>query len=88
MFFLTPSLEFESSRLWWIVALFGLVDEPLPIQYWHSQFLSLQTDFLTARLLHLIVPNVFSTLLEIVEIFRIDFLTERASCRVISAMAS
>ena len=39
---------------------------------WHSQFLSLHIDFFAARLLHLIVPNVVSTLLEIVDILRID----------------
>ena len=71
--FVTSSLGFASSRLWWIVvALIGLVSEQLLVQYWHSQFLSLHIDFLTARLLHLIVPNVASALLEIFEIPRID----------------
>ena len=50
----------------------ALVDEQLLVQCWHSQFFSLLIDFLTARLLHLIVPDVVSTLLEIVEILRID----------------
>ena len=42
------------------------------MQRWHSQFLSLQIDSLTVRLLYLIVPNVASILLENVEINRID----------------
>ena len=72
--FVTPSLDFASSRLWWIVALLGLADEQLLVQYWHSQFLSRHFEFLTERFLHLIVPTVVSTLLEIVvEVFRIDF---------------
>ena len=35
--FVTPSLDFASSRLWWIVAS-RLVDEQLLVQHWHSQF--------------------------------------------------
>ena len=72
--FLTPSLDFASPRLWWILALLGPVDEHLLVQYWHSQFLSLYIDFSTARLLHFIVPNVVSMLLEIVKFFRLTFM--------------
>ena len=70
--FVTPCLDFATSRLWWVVALLELGDEQLVVQYWHSQFLSLHIDFLSARLLRLIVTNVVSTLLEIVENIRID----------------
>ena len=42
------------------------------VQYWHSQFLSLDIDSLTARLVHLIVSMFVSTLFEIVQILRID----------------
>ena len=68
----TPSLYVASPRLWWIVALLGLVDEQLLVQDWHSQCLSLHQEFSPARLLHWIVPNFVSTLLEIVEILRVD----------------
>ena len=54
------------------VALLWLVDEQL-LEYLHSQFLPRQRDFLTVRLLHLIVPKFVSTLLQIFEILRIDF---------------
>ena len=70
--FATPSLDFASSRLWWFFAFLKLVDDQLLVQYWHSQFLTLHIDSLTARLLHLIVPNGVSILIEIVEILRID----------------
>ena len=65
-------LDFESSRLWWIVALLELVNDQLLVQYWHSQFLSLDQNSITARLLHLIVPSFVSTLLKFVGILRID----------------
>ena len=71
--FVTPALVFASSRLWRIAALHELADEELLVQYWHSQFWSLHIDSLTVRLLHLIVPNAVSTLLETVEILRVDF---------------
>ena len=70
--FVTPSLDFASSRLWWTVALLGLVDEHLLVQYWQTQFLSPRMESSTAHLLHSIVPNVVSILPEIVEISRID----------------
>ena len=66
-------IHFASPRPWWIAALLGHVDEQLLVQFWHLQFLSFQKDPLTVRLLYLIVPNVVSTLLEIVDILRIDF---------------
>ena len=74
----TPSLDFaivetpvDSCALQWTVALLWLVDEQL-LEYLHSQYLPRQRDFLTARLLHLIFPEFVSTLLEIVEILRMD----------------
>ena len=70
--FVTPSLDFASLELWWIVALPELTDEQLLVQYWHSLFLSLHMDSFAARLLQLIVPYVLSTLFEIVQILRID----------------
>ena len=42
------------------------------MQQWRSQFWSLHIDSFTVRLLHLIVPNFVSTLLEIAESLRID----------------
>ena len=66
------SLDFESSRLCWIVALLGLVDEQLLVQPWHSQFLSLHINLLTARRLHLIFPIFVLTQHESVEIHQID----------------
>ena len=50
----------------------ALVDEQLLVQCWLLHFFSLHIDFSTARLLHLIVPDVVSTLLGIVDILRID----------------
>ena len=58
----TPSLDFSSSRLWWIVELLEFVDENLLVQYFHSQFWSLH--------IYLLVPTVVSILLEIVEFHR------------------
>ena len=44
----------------------------LLVLFWRSQFFVSSHGFLTARLLHLFVPNVVSTLFEVVEILRID----------------
>ena len=65
--FVTPSRDVASARLLWMVTLLKLADEHL-----HPQFLSLHIDSSTARLLRLIVLNYVSTLLEIVEILRVD----------------
>ena len=45
----TPSLDFASSRLRWIVVLLELVNERLLVQSWHSQVWSLQHRFLEVR---------------------------------------
>ena len=52
------------------------------MQYGHSHFLSPHTDFLTARLLHLIASKVVSIVLEIVETNRIDLELEHDSVEV------
>ena len=52
------------------------------MQYGHSQCLSPHTDFLTARLLHLIDSRVVSTLLEIVETHQIDLELEHDNVEV------
>ena len=67
-----PSLDFASQRLWWIVELLEAVYEQLLVQSWHSQLWSLHIDSFTVRLLCLIVPNVVSSLLEMVQIPRTD----------------
>ena len=70
--FATPSLNFASSRLWWLLELHELVDERRLLLYGRLHFWSSHTDSVIVRLLYLIVPFFVSTLLEIAAIHQID----------------